>query len=98
MLENHKMFVKIRLKDSTETPRSSRELKPRVSSGRDGEWLISPKYQTKRGEKHDSPQEKKSPRSELASPKSERLAFIYQRIIICQNGKKVMILYFFLNC
>lgn len=48
--------------DSRDSRRSSREIKPKYNS-RDGEWLISPKFQAKR-----SP-EKHSPREVITSPK-----------------------------
>ena len=51
-----------------EKRRSSREPKPKFNGGRDGEWLISPKYQTK-SEKQTSPSSKPSPRSAIVSPK-----------------------------
>merc|ERR1719309_1586512 len=51
------------IKELTETRRSSREPKPKYSSSRDGEWLISPKFQSKRSDKTSPTDKQVSPHS-----------------------------------
>ena len=70
VLEQDKKIWQLRFKDcvdSRDSRRSSREIKPKYNA-RDGEWLISPKFQTKRSPEKHSPQ-KHSPLEVITSPK-----------------------------